>query len=115
MKTFASALLFSLAVASPIEVRRVGITSNEFTAFGCRPIIMLFARGSTEVGNMGTICGPPTANGVSISHPNQRKFSPIPCRLGPCIESGVSRTMSPKPHRSFLLAQEAAQLDENLH
>lgn len=31
---------------------------------GCKPIIMIFARGSTEIGNMGAICGPPTANGV---------------------------------------------------
>jgi cutinase len=61
-------LLVALAAATPIEVRQargsVGTTATEFTDAGCRPIIMLFARGSTEVGNMGTICGPPTANGL---------------------------------------------------
>ncbi|KAK4221487.1 cutinase 1 [Podospora fimiseda] len=66
--TFAPVFLAALAAASPVEVRqlfdRVGTTANEFTerGGGCRDIIMLFARGSTEIGNMGTICGPPTAN-----------------------------------------------------
>lgn len=69
MKSFIVTLALAvLAAASPIEERqlrgRVGTTATEFTDGGCRPIIMLFARGSTEVGNMGTICGPPTANGV---------------------------------------------------
>lgn len=41
---------------------RVGSTANEFTSGGCRDIIMIFARGSTEVGNMGTVVGPPVAN-----------------------------------------------------
>jgi cutinase len=61
------AILFPLlASASPIESRqsRVGSTANEFTQGGCKPVIMLFARGSTEIGNMGTVCGPPTANTV---------------------------------------------------
>jgi cutinase len=68
MKTYALFFLIALAASSPIvEVRqrgRVGTTATEFTDGGCRDIIMLFARGSTEAGNMGTICGPPTANGL---------------------------------------------------
>ncbi|KEY64790.1 hypothetical protein S7711_08069 [Stachybotrys chartarum IBT 7711] len=61
--------LAALAAASPIEIRqnRVGSTANEFKDGGCKPIIMIFARGSTEVGNMGTICGPPTAQGVKAN------------------------------------------------
>ncbi|KAF9873736.1 cutinase [Colletotrichum karsti] len=43
---------------------RVGSTAKEFTEGGCKDVIMVFARGSTETGNMGTICGPPTANAV---------------------------------------------------
>ncbi|KAF6797591.1 cutinase 1-like protein 1 [Colletotrichum sojae] len=42
----------------------VGSTANEFVEGGCKNVIMIFARGSTERGNMGTICGPQTANGV---------------------------------------------------
>ncbi|KAM7189869.1 putative cutinase [Rhypophila sp. PSN 637] len=72
MKTFAvTALLAALAAASPfnIEARqlfgRVGSTATEFTdSRTCPPVIMLFARGSTEVGNMGTVCGPPTGTGL---------------------------------------------------
>ena len=61
-----SLLFVPLVAASPVEIRqnRVGTTAKEFTQGGCRDIIMLFARGSTEVGNMGTIAGPPTANGL---------------------------------------------------
>ncbi|KAL0935955.1 cutinase 1-like protein 1 [Colletotrichum truncatum] len=46
---------------------RVGSTAKEFTQGGCKEVIMVFARGSTETGNMGTICGPQTANGVKAS------------------------------------------------
>jgi len=39
--------------AAVLEARQsVGITSNEYTRFGCRQVIFFFARGSTEVGNM---------------------------------------------------------------
>lgn len=58
--------LASAALATPIEPRqsRVGISASEFTDGGCRDVIMIFARGSGEVGNMGTVVGPPTANGL---------------------------------------------------
>jgi len=66
MNSFLTLLLATVAVANPVEIRqnRVGSTAKEFTQGGCRDIIMLFARGSTEAGNMGTIAGPPTANGL---------------------------------------------------
>jgi cutinase len=66
MRLYAAALLPLLASAAPLESRqnRVGISANEFTQGGCKPVIMLFARGSTEVGNMGTVCGPPTGEGL---------------------------------------------------
>lgn len=72
MKSFATLALVALAAASPIiEERqrggRVGSTATEFTDGGCKDIIMLFARGSTETGNMGTICGPQTANAVKAA------------------------------------------------
>ena len=39
--------------AAVLESRQnVGITSNEYTRYGCRQVIFFFARGSTEVGNM---------------------------------------------------------------
>ncbi|EPE28051.1 alpha/beta-Hydrolase [Glarea lozoyensis ATCC 20868] len=65
-------LLVSVVAGSPIESRqfgfpstgRVGTTENEFTQGGCRDIIFFFARGSTEVGNMGSTVGPPTGQGL---------------------------------------------------
>jgi cutinase len=60
--------LAGLAAASPIDTRQlgniVGTSSNEFTEGGCRDIIMIFARGSTEIGNLGTLVGPPTGRGL---------------------------------------------------
>lgn len=66
MKSYIAISLAVLAAANPIEIRQdiVGSTENEFTDGGCRDIIMLFARGSTEIGNMGTICGPQTGQGL---------------------------------------------------
>lgn len=68
MQAFITLALATLALAGPIEHEArqltVGSTAKEFTVSGCRPVIMFFARGSTEIGNMGTVCGPPTANGL---------------------------------------------------
>ncbi|KAK0748955.1 cutinase-2 [Schizothecium vesticola] len=68
MQSFITLALATLALANPIDLearqRTVGSTAKEFTVSGCRPVIMFFARGSTEIGNMGTVCGPPTANGL---------------------------------------------------
>ncbi|KAH7090731.1 cutinase-domain-containing protein [Paraphoma chrysanthemicola] len=60
-------LLAALASATPLEVRQfggTGTTSNEFSQGGCRDILFAWARGSTEVGNMGTVVGPPTSDGL---------------------------------------------------
>lgn len=69
MQSLTTLGLIALTYASRIEIHQtyIGIIANEFTQGGCRDIIMLFARGSTEAGNMGTICGPPTANGLRKS------------------------------------------------
>ncbi|KAF2036204.1 cutinase-domain-containing protein [Setomelanomma holmii] len=60
-------LLAALSAASPVEVRQLGgtgTTSNEFSQGGCRDILFAWARGSTEAGNMGTVVGPPTSDGL---------------------------------------------------
>ncbi|KAK6347887.1 hypothetical protein TWF718_005707 [Orbilia javanica] len=67
------ATLAALATAAPAPVgletglekrQSVGITENEYTRGGCRRVIFFFARGSTEVGNLGSTVGPPTARGL---------------------------------------------------
>ncbi|KAK9420553.1 putative Cutinase [Seiridium unicorne] len=45
----------------------VGDTANEFVDGGCRDVIFIFSRGSTESGNMGIIIGPEVANGLKSS------------------------------------------------
>ncbi|KAH8666893.1 cutinase [Xylariales sp. PMI_506] len=62
-----SALLVSTALASPVvvnEKRQTSSTSNEFLQYGCREVIFIFARGSTESGNMGIIVGPEVSDGL---------------------------------------------------
>ncbi|KAI0487747.1 carbohydrate esterase family 5 protein [Xylaria cf. heliscus] len=43
-----------------LEVAATGTTSNEFLEGGCRPVIFLYARGSTQDGNIGGSPGPQT-------------------------------------------------------
>lgn len=51
--------LLSLTVASPIE-RRADDTANDLTnGSGCKAMTVIFARGTTESGNVGTLAGPP--------------------------------------------------------
>lgn len=78
MKSFVAACLLAIAAANPVEIRQnsVGSTANEFTEGGCRDIIMLFARGSTEIGNMGTICGPQTGEGLKEAFGESHTHTP---------------------------------------
>ncbi|TRX90900.1 hypothetical protein FHL15_008105 [Xylaria flabelliformis] len=43
-----------------LEVAATGTTANEFLDGGCRPVIFLYARGSTQDGNIGGSPGPQT-------------------------------------------------------
>ncbi|GAB7365922.1 hypothetical protein MBLNU230_g7250t1 [Neophaeotheca triangularis] len=55
------ALLASTALAAPstVERRQFGSSSsNELTRGSCRDVTYIFARGSTELGNMGATIGP---------------------------------------------------------
>ncbi|KAF2116883.1 cutinase-domain-containing protein [Lophiotrema nucula] len=64
MNTILVAAFIGLAASAPIEKRQTGTTSSEFSQGGCRDILFAWARGSTEPGNMGTIVGPPTSDGL---------------------------------------------------
>lgn len=57
MKFCSPILLASLALASPLALQAekrqtVRSTANEFKRGGCNDIIFVWARGSTEIGNM---------------------------------------------------------------
>ncbi|KAK1454641.1 cutinase [Colletotrichum melonis] len=47
-----------------LQSRQTGTVAKEYTQGGCRDVIFIFARGSTEVGNMGSTVGPPTSDGL---------------------------------------------------
>ncbi|KAF2259042.1 cutinase-domain-containing protein [Lojkania enalia] len=70
IRTAIFAALIGLVFSTPIEKRQTGTTSKEFSQGGCRDILFAWARGSTEVGNMGTIVGPPTSNGLKQNFGN---------------------------------------------
>jgi hypothetical protein len=57
MNFLLSALLFTATVfAAPapavIEARQLSYTSNDYVNGGCKPVVMAFARGSGEIGNV---------------------------------------------------------------
>ena len=50
--------LFTSALALPVE-RRQGATSNDLLNGPCKAVTVIFARGTSESGNIGAIVGPP--------------------------------------------------------
>ncbi|KAL2018089.1 hypothetical protein VTK56DRAFT_1275 [Thermocarpiscus australiensis] len=59
--------------AVEIEARQVSSTSNDLengSSANCPRVILVFARGSTEPGNMGATVGPDLANGLATYFPN---------------------------------------------
>ena len=52
------ALFFAIVHALPIEPRQ-GVISNDLLNGPCKAVTVIFARGTTEIGNIGAIVGPP--------------------------------------------------------
>lgn len=53
------ALTLSTASATPIIRRQGGPTRNDLINGACAEVTVIFARGTTEAGNVGSIAGPP--------------------------------------------------------
>ncbi|KAI9834405.1 MAG: hypothetical protein M1819_003016 [Sarea resinae] len=66
---FLSAALFGLlATAVPIDKRLdLSITENDIKNGICRNITVIFARGTTELGNVGADAGPPFFNALELA------------------------------------------------
>ncbi|KAI0143289.1 cutinase [Pestalotiopsis sp. NC0098] len=65
-----ASLLVAAASASPIEAelqarKSYGTTSNEYVQNGCNDVLLFFARGSTQSGNVGDMPGQQLATAVS--------------------------------------------------
>ncbi|KAJ5900920.1 uncharacterized protein N7473_004990 [Penicillium subrubescens] len=66
-QAFLPLLLAPLIVASPTQLgRRQYISANDLTSGNCKDVMFLFARGSTEVGNMGTVVGPDVCDDLAL-------------------------------------------------
>ena len=70
MKFLAFTALASLALSSPIDIEKrqyTGVTTENQLTDGtpCRAITILFARGTTEAGNVGSLAGPPFFQAVA--------------------------------------------------
>lgn len=71
MYTITLGLLAAIAHGTPIARRQLGSsTSSELEDGSCGDIIFIFARGSTETGNMGITVGPPTCSGLKSANSN---------------------------------------------
>jgi cutinase len=44
---------------------------NDVTSGACKPVTLIFARGTTEQGNMGSLVGPPFAKALEEALPGQ--------------------------------------------
>ncbi|KAI1364282.1 carbohydrate esterase family 5 protein [Xylaria arbuscula] len=76
IECFVSAALAIAASAGPINLdhiqdvdavldsRATGTTANDYVNGGCKEVILFYARGSTQPGNMGDQPGPQTADGL---------------------------------------------------
>ncbi|KNG80848.1 hypothetical protein ANOM_010417 [Aspergillus nomiae NRRL 13137] len=53
-----AALLHPAAVSPVLDLALNGVTQNS----GCQELTFIFARGTSEMGNMGSVVGPPVAN-----------------------------------------------------
>ena len=71
MQLFSSPLLVPilalLVTSSPIRTRlprQASSTANDLVNGKCAPVTVIFARGTTETGNIGTVVGPPLESAV---------------------------------------------------
>jgi len=55
---FVSLLAFASA---RVVIKRAASTATDVTDGACKPVTLIFARGTTEPGNLGTVVGPPLA------------------------------------------------------
>ncbi|KAF1986287.1 carbohydrate esterase family 5 protein, partial [Aulographum hederae CBS 113979] len=67
----AVAAMAGLAAAAPHDLVERQLNSNDVENGPCQNIFLVYARGSTEVGNMGELMGPQLCNSLKRKYPNQ--------------------------------------------
>jgi len=63
--------LLSLVAAAPADLVKRQATQNDLKSGACKKIILIFARASTEPGNMGMSMGPAVCTGLKKNFPNE--------------------------------------------
>ncbi|OIW28970.1 cutinase-domain-containing protein [Coniochaeta ligniaria NRRL 30616] len=65
-----ASLLLAAAHPHPLQPQArqtwTGITAHDFSTYGCKPIILIFARETIGPGNMGDKVGPQLSNGLKL-------------------------------------------------
>lgn len=65
-----ASLILTAVQAHPVQVQArqtwTGTTAHDFSTYGCRPIILIFARETIGPGNMGDKVGPQLSNGLKL-------------------------------------------------
>jgi len=100
--------------AAVVEARQLSSTSNELengSSANCPRVIFIFARGSTEPGNMGLTVGPSVATGLETSFRNsvwvQGVGGPYGATLGDnFLPAGTSRAATDEAKRLFNMANQ---------
>ncbi|TKA42169.1 hypothetical protein B0A54_07257 [Friedmanniomyces endolithicus] len=93
MKLLLSLSLAALAIANPIEKRQYAGQNTEIQLTDgtpCRAITILFARGTTESGNVGTLAGPPFFQAV-VGKVGASKVAVQGCPNTKLVVSGYSQ------------------------
>jgi len=91
---FSSISLFGLlgmATAAPAELYKRQATQNDVKSGTCKKIAFIFARASTEMGNMGMSMGPTVCSGLKKNFPNE-----VACQgVGGAYSAGLAENVMP--------------------
>jgi len=83
--------LLSLAAAIPTDVTKRQATLNEVKTGPCKKVVLIFARASTEPGNMGMSMGPTVCKGLKKNFDNQ-----VACQgVGGAYSAGLAENAMP--------------------
>jgi len=83
--------LLGLATAAPAELRKRQATQNDLQSGSCKNVILIFARASTEPGNMGMSMGPVVCSGLKKNFPDQ-----VACQgVGGAYSAGLAENVAP--------------------
>jgi len=91
---FSSISLFGLlgvAIAAPTDLEKRQVTANDVKSGSCKKVILIFARASTEPGNMGMSMGPVVCAGLKKNFAND-----VGCQgVGGAYSAGLAENVMP--------------------